>query len=219
MMKIQNLVAPFAVLLLFSCHSISLDSKFRQPGYPDDLKELLKKQKITLEERNLLDLYLTAHRNDSALLGRSYRSLLDTARSDDARRKKKLALQAELNQSIGIKVLAKLLDVENTEQGVKRTVVIVIAAKNNTAKQISGFQAHISFRGANGAVFYDGEWPITLTVSAHGVANARLSAGEYDNSNERQMQLAMADLKKITIDYEISRLMYDDGTSKSIASN
>lgn len=218
-MKFPKLGSLFVVILLCSCHSVSIDSKFRQQGYPDDLKELLVKQKITMEDRNLLDLYLTAHRNDSTLLSKSYQSLLEIARIDNELRKKRQELQAELNRSIGIKVLGKFLHVENTEEGVKRTVVIDITAKNNTDNKIVGFVAHINFRAANGIVFYDGEWPITFTISAHGSAKVRLSAGEYDNSNEPQMQLAMADLKKITIDYEISRLMYDDGTSKSVSLN
>lgn len=198
------------------CNSKSLKSKFDKSKFADDLKQLASNKLITEDEKNTLHLYLTIHKVDTTIVSKTYGDLLASAKVEDSLRKQAAALQSELNKSLEIKVLRKYFQNFVDEGVIKRYLLIDISIKNTTPTKIAGTVAHIDFKNTAGITFWSAQWNINESVGANSTITKSLSTGEYNNTCDGQTQLGLADIKKISSDYRITKLIYDDGTSKSI---
>ena len=220
MKNVLFLLTATVVLTLCSCSSKSLEDKFNKKTFKQDVLALSEKKLLTEGDKELITTYVTSNEKDSLALSKSYSEILTTAKKEkeftDKLEKEKAEKKKKINDALNVSVTRKYTQ-NFFDQGYIKTFLLVdIIAKNNTDKKLSGFTVRINFKSADGNIFYSPEWPVAKVIKANSKITIPLSTGEFKNTNVDQARLKMADLSKIKIEYEVSQLMYDDGTSLSI---
>lgn len=59
-------------------------------------------------------------------------------------------------------------------------------------------------------------WTLPNTIKANDDLRIPLSLGPFNNYDECHVKMKVADLSKLTIDYQVDKLIFDDGTSISL---
>jgi hypothetical protein len=208
-MKKIYLFAFIAVAVMLSaCSNNQFDKKYDATLMKEDVAGLVDKELISGDEKSLLVNFINTWNADS-LAGKTYGELLAKAKTlaeEKAERKR------VLNESLTISVTKKYTPYHLG----KEYLILDITVKNNTENDIAGYVFTLNFKNAEGKIFGSFEWSITAGVKAKSKTKRSLNCGEHDGSNTAQQQLKAADLSKITVEYEISRIMYNDGTSLNL---
>jgi hypothetical protein len=220
MKKILTLILASASLTFVGCASKTLEDVFSKETYVEDIATLSEKKLLTAEDSSILTSYITANEYDSLVDAKAYGEILAAAKKEIEEKERIAKERADrkkiLDESLTVQVSRKYTKDYMDEGYVKNFLLLDIDAQNNTDKQISGFTVIIHFKGADGETFYANEWPISQIIQAKSKKTVQLSTGEVDNTNPQQSKLNMADISKIKIEYEITQLLYDDGTSLSL---
>lgn len=216
----HSLFLVFIITLLFcACKSKSLNSLYDRKTEKKDIETLVSNKAITSQEQGTLQLYLLSHLKDTSLSGKTYAALLQSAKLEDSLAQQKQKLQEELNQAVEVKVLRKYGHTYYEEGAEHRALELECSFRNLTDRRIAGFTFELSFLNSASITFYKAGWTMTESIGAHTKIVSGLSTGEYDESKQGLVQLNIADLNKIQYKARILKLLYDDGTSKSVIQN
>jgi hypothetical protein len=209
MKKYIYLVSIAVVLVLNACNSKSLKSKYGgEDHWKSDINILVDKEIITIDDKDRLTKFIDRTPNDS-LVNRTYEELLTKIETERTERKKKL------NESVTVSIVKKYSQYNWGDE----YLLLDITIQNNTDRAIAGFTVNIDFINTENTTFYSAWWSVPLAVNAKSKVKNTLSTGKFDNNNTQQAQLKMADLSKVSIEYEIKQIIYDDGTSLSLDNN
>ena len=207
-MKIINIIKfTLIIILLNSCKEKTLKDKFNLNDNSKNLEMFYKNKLITADEKDLLFDYTSNITSNNSITTFSYEDLLISAKEKRENNKK-------IKEALTINVIRKYLENAYDEGYIKTFFYIDIAVKNNTDKKISRFTFTLNFINSDGLVFFTSNWPVAKTIKPKSKLNIILSTGEYKNTNIDQAKLKIADLSKVKVNYEVSELSYDDGTSQ-----
>ena len=205
-----------SVLFLFSCKSPSLKDMFNKTKYNDDLKSLTDKKLIKVSDRDIIYSYIIKHINDSLSINKSYENLLYFATIEDKVIRENNSKKQKLNEDVFIKITDKYAKSNVYRNGVYNNEISISGiAKNNTIKNINGFQCTLKFENSEKLIIYSGTWNVDKLLKPNSEVKIALSCG-VDNGDTEIMKLKVADLHKLNISYQINKLMFDDGTSVEI---
>jgi hypothetical protein len=195
--------------VLNACNSKSLESKYGgENQWESDINILVEKKIINDDEKNLLTGFIIRTHNDS-LVNKTYGELLTKIETEKAEREKKL------NESVTVAVVKKYSQYYSDGE----YYLMDITIQNNTNRDIAGFTVNIDFKNKESDIFYSAYWSVPVVIKAESKTKHTLSTGKFDNNNIAQSKLKMVDLSKVSIEYEIRQIIYDDGTSLSLNGN
>lgn len=211
------LMVTLAIMILTSCNSKSLDDKFNSKTYKEDITTLSKKKLLTDSESVLLTKYIDSKTGDSSSLANSYSKLLETAKAEDKIKKEKDAKRKQLNEQIQVKVNKKFIASNVYRNGAyNNEIVLVMNIRNFTDKKINGMQFKLTYKNKENETLLENFWNIDKSIDPKSEIDISVSAGVYDNSNENLVKFNVADLTKLIFEYQINKLMFDDGTSINV---
>jgi hypothetical protein len=210
-MKKLYLFSIAALLILGAC-SKSLEDKYNQARYEKDIESLFNDKLIDEHDKDLLTNYIVVNQFDSLALAKSYGEILDVAKGEELIAQEKAERQKQLNEAITATIIKK--HVRNYSDG--EYVVMDLSIKNNTDKTICGSSIKINFKNNDGNVFYTSQWLFTTVIKPNLVGKGLIGISRNNaiNSNEQDGYsiLRVVDLSKIQVEYEIMKVIYDDGT-------
>ena len=222
-MKKNSLVLVLLLFVVVSCNNVSMQDEFSFETYNEDIKKLNESKSLSDGDKTVMLSYIKLFDKADTTLYGTYSDILSNAKAylANAERERQqmlayLEIQKKLNESILVKVKRKYTENLYDEGYLKNFLLIDVVVENTTEKKVSGFTVRISFKNADGNVFYSADWPVAKVIKAKSKLTMPLSTGEYKNTNIEQSKLKAADLSKISIDYEILEIMYDDGTTLNL---
>lgn len=205
-----------SALFLISCKSVSLKDMFNKAKYNDDLKSLTDKKLIKVSDRDIIISYIIKHISDSLSINKSYENLLYFATIEDKAIKENDSKKRKLNEDISLQITKKYTQNNIYRNGVYNNEISISGiAKNNTNKNINGFQCTLKFQNSENMIIYTGTWNVDKLLKPKLEVKIALSCG-VENGETEITRFKVADLRKLNISYQINKLMFDDGTSVEV---
>jgi hypothetical protein len=190
------------LLCLTACAGKSLEDRYNEKTYDQDIAVFLEKKLLNEEDKELLFEYIINRRIDSVNF-KSYAKILTEVQQQEKiiAEKKKL-----LNESLTITVTRKYTKNFRDNDGYIRPYLLFdTEIENNTDRQLNSFDFRIHFKNMENEILDEGRFSQSFAFKANSKKTITFSLG-------RSNELALIDLSKIKIEYEIKQLMYDDGT-------
>ncbi len=198
--------------LLFACSSkVSLNNCYNEKTVDNDLASLVKQGLVTDEEASLIKDYASSY-GYSIYDSVTYESLFTSAKAEKDKENRNKEIQKELDKAMSICFVKKYFTSDWQDQ----YITFDLKATNNTDKKINGFQFYVDIKDGAGNTLEEGSWNVAgspVKAKASTVINRIVIT--YDHS-DALAKLKAAELDKLQIEYHVSSIIYDDGTSLEI---
>lgn len=215
-MKTKLFLFGILLTLFCACKTKTIDDKYNSTTYDDDMKSFSASKAFSNDEQKLLASYINSRNGDTSALSKSYKTLLEEAKALEKQKQDYEAKQKQLNEQLIIYLKNKKTETVYRDGVWNNEVILTANFKNNSRRTINGFTFNLSFLNANNEPIANQTWTLDNTLKENAAKTISFSAGIVDNNNEASVKIKIADLSKIKTKYQVTQLLFNDGTSISL---
>lgn len=202
-----------AAVMLSGCTKITMNDSYNENTAEKDMASLVKQGFLTDEDTVMINDYVSSW-GVSAEDSLSYESLLSSAKYEKEKEERNKKIQEKLDRAMSVCFVKK----EYLYLRGENSIVFDTKVTNNTEENICGYSFHADIRNGSGDKLYGATWTGTDVVKANSsiVTKYRFTYDYDDDDIDDVKKIEAADLDKLQIEYHITAIIYDDGTSLEI---